>query len=164
MTSSWFFLSTLTIAYLLYACTGLFETTVGVLATATSFSRYNPMWLFSMGVTSTIRFMFLLFTQVSRNWGTNQNGHWNHHYWHATNSSEWTPLSCWCPSNHKGCTYRAPVRYVTKTWSAVLLNKTKHIYSYLTCIVYDKLLKPGQSFRIILYFSRKVQSKFDLGL
>jgi len=22
--------------------------------------------------------------------------------------------------NHKGCTYRAPVRYVTKTWSVVL--------------------------------------------
>jgi len=27
----------------------------------------------------------------------------------------------------KGCTYRAPVRYVTKTWSAVLLNKKIHI-------------------------------------
>jgi len=31
--------------------------------------------------------------------------------------------------------------YVTKTWSVVLLNK-KHIYCYLMCIVYDKLLKP----------------------
>ena len=38
-------------------------------------------------------------------------------------------------------TYRAPVRYVTKTWSVVLLN-TKYIYYYLKCIVYDKLLKP----------------------
>ena len=27
----------------------------------------------------------------------------------------------------KGCTYRAPVRYVTKTWSVVLLNKKIHI-------------------------------------
>jgi len=27
----------------------------------------------------------------------------------------------------KLCTYRAPVRYVTKTWSVVLLNK-KYIY------------------------------------
>jgi hypothetical protein len=35
---------------------------------------------------------------------------------------------------HKGCTYRAPVRYVTKTWSVDLLNK-KYIYSYLKCIV-----------------------------
>ena len=32
-------------------------------------------------------------------------------------------------------------RYVTKTSSVVLLNK-KYIYSYLKCIVYDKLLKP----------------------
>ena len=24
---------------------------------------------------------------------------------------------------HKGCTYRATVRYVTKTWNVVLLNK-----------------------------------------
>jgi len=36
----------------------------------------------------------------------------------------------------------APVRYVTKTWNVVLLNKKKYIYSYLKCIVYDKLLKP----------------------
>ena len=36
-------------------------------------------------------------------------------------------------------------RYVTKPWSVVLLNR-KHIYSYLRCIVYDKLLKPRQSF------------------
>ena len=49
------------------------------------------------------------------------------------------------------CTYRAHVRYVTKTSSVVLLNK-KHIYCYLKCIVYDKLLKPRQSFRITLYF------------
>jgi len=54
---------------------------------------------------------------------TNQNRHWNHHRWHATISLERTRLSCWCLQNHKGCKYRAPVRYVTKTWSAVLLNK-----------------------------------------
>ena len=52
--------------------------------------------------------------------------------------------------NHKGLTYRAPVSYVTKTWSVVLLNK-KYIYCYLKCIMYDKLLKPRQSFRITLY-------------
>jgi len=28
--------------------------------------------------------------------GTNQNRHWNHHSWHATNSLERTRLSCWC--------------------------------------------------------------------
>ena len=45
---------------------------------------------------------------------------------------------------------RAPVWYVTKTWSVILLNK-KSIFSYLKCIVYDKLLKPRQSFWITLY-------------
>jgi hypothetical protein len=44
-------------------------------------------------------------------------------------------------------TYRASVRYVTKTWSAVLLNK-KYMYCYLQCIVCDRLLKPRQSFWI----------------
>ena len=47
---------------------------------------------------------------------------------------------------------RAPVRYVTKTSSVVLLNK-KYIFSYLKCIVYDKLLKPRQSFQITLHYS-----------
>jgi len=43
-------------------------------------------------------------------------------------------------------------RNVTKTWSVVLLKK--NIYCYLLkCIVYDKLLKPRQSFRITLYIS-----------
>jgi len=27
---------------------------------------------------------------------TNQNRHWNHYRWHATNSLERTRLSCWC--------------------------------------------------------------------
>ena len=37
--------------------------------------------------------------------------------------------------NHKGCTYRAPVRYVTKTWSVVLLNKIKHsLLSQVYCV------------------------------
>jgi hypothetical protein len=35
----------------------------------------------------------------------------------------------------KGCTYRAPVRYVTKTWGVVLLNKKKHILlSQVYCV------------------------------
>jgi len=60
--------------------------------------------------------------------------------------------------NHKECTYRAPIRYVTKTWSVVLLNKKKkYVYSYLKCIVYDKLLKPRQSFRITPYRVFKVK-------
>ena len=55
--------------------------------------------------------------------------------------------------NHKVCTYRAPVSYVTTNWRVVLLNKKKYIYSCLKCIVYDKLLKPRQSFRITLYLT-----------
>ena len=38
-----------------------------------------------------------------------------------------------------------------KNLSVVLLNKKKYIYSYLKCIVYDKLLKPRQLFWITLY-------------
>jgi hypothetical protein len=35
----------------------------------------------------------------------------------------------------KGCTYRAPVRYVTKTWSVVPLNKKIHILlSQVYCV------------------------------
>ena len=45
----------------------------------------------------------------------------------------------------KGATYRAPVRCVTETWNVVLLNK-KHIYCYLKCIVYDKLLNSDNHF------------------
>jgi len=91
--------------------------------------------------------------------GTNQNRHWNHHRWHATNSLKRNQLSCWCLYNHKGCTYRAPIRYATKTCSVVLLNKKKkYIYCYLKCIVYDKLLKPRQSFRITLYIDNCASS------
>jgi len=41
----------------------------------------------------------------------------------------------------------------------VLLNKKKYIYSYPRCIVYDRLLKPRQSFRITLY---KTANRMDL--
>jgi len=67
--------------------------------------------------------------------GTNQNRHWNHHRWHATDSLERTRLSCWCLWNHKGCTYRALVRYVRKTWSVILLNKKIHVLlSQVYCV------------------------------
>ena len=63
---------------------------------ATLFSRCNPMWFLSMG----LRQGSGLCPSSSRKYhgteGTNQNGHWNHHRWHATNSLERTRLSCWC--------------------------------------------------------------------
>jgi len=48
------------------------------------------------GVTSKIRFMFLLFPQVSRNWRYGLEPSLKHHRWHATDSLERTRLSCWC--------------------------------------------------------------------
>jgi len=48
--------------------------------------QMQPHVICFCGVTSRIRFMFLLFPQVSRNW----------RLLHATNSLEWTRLSCWC--------------------------------------------------------------------
>jgi len=131
--------------------TGLFEMIVGVLTTATSFARCNPLWFLSMGLRQVSGLCSSSSCKYPGTEGPNQNRHWNYHSRHATNSLERTRLSCWCLQNHKGCIYRAPVRYVTKTWSVVLLNK-KYIYSYLNRIVYDKLLKPRQSFRITLYF------------
>ena len=60
-------------------CTGLFEMIVGVLTTATSFSRCNPMWFLSMG----LRQGSGLCSSSSRKYpgteSTNQNRHWNHH-------------------------------------------------------------------------------------
>ena len=50
------------------------------------------------------------------------------------------------------------VRYGTKTWSVALLNKRIRILlSQVYSIVYDKLLKPRQSFRITLYNIRMIK-------
>jgi hypothetical protein len=85
------------------------------------------------GVTSRIRFMIHLFPQLSRNW----------RLLHVTNSLERTRLSCWRVKNHKRCTYRAPIKYVTKTWSVVLLNKEKiHILLYQVYCVWQVVKTP----------------------
>jgi hypothetical protein len=76
------------------------------------------------GVTSRIMFMFLLFPQVSRNLRYESQPPLKPS---PQTCYKRTRLSCWCLCNHKRCTYRAPVRYVTKTWSVVLLNETIHI-------------------------------------
>jgi len=69
--------------------TGLFEMIVGVLTTATSFSRCNSMWFLSMG----LRQRWGLCSSSSGKYpgteGTNQNRHWNYHRWHATKCLEW---------------------------------------------------------------------------
>ena len=51
-----------------------------------------------------------------------------------------------------GTTLQVFVTYLISALYVVLLNKKNYIHSYLKCIVYDKLLKPRQSFRITLYF------------
>ena len=57
-------------------------------------------------------------------------------------SLERTRLSCWCLYNHKGCTYRAPVVCVTKTWSVVLLNKKIHILLPQVYCVWQVVITP----------------------
>jgi len=118
----------------LLVCTGLLKMVVGVLI---SFSRCNPMWFLSMWLRQGSGLCSSSSRQYPGTEGTNQNRHWNHHRWHATNSLERNRLSCWCLQNHKGYTYRAPVRYVTKTWSVVLLNKTIHILLSQVCCVWQ---------------------------
>ena len=77
-------------------CTELLKMVVVVfkIRLATSFFRCNPMWFLSMGLRQGSGLC------SSRKYpgteGTNQNRHWNHHRWHATDSLEGTRLSCWC--------------------------------------------------------------------
>ena len=107
----------------------------GVLKTCHTQYTWDFLWFLSMG----LRQGSGLCSSSSRKYpgieGTIQNRHWNHHRWHATDSLERTRLSCWCLQNHKGCTYRAPITYVKKTWSVVLLNKKMHILlSQVYCV------------------------------
>jgi hypothetical protein len=70
----------------------LFKMIVGVLA---SFSRCNPMWFLSMRLRQGSGLCSFSSRKYLRTEGTNQNRHWNHHRWHATNSLKRTRLSCW---------------------------------------------------------------------
>jgi len=125
-----------TIYIYMYIYTGLFEIIVGALTTChTHYTWDRSICIFylieqhSKFLLHTLLLLYMWTLCVS----TNINPTIDNHRWRATNISE-----------------RKPESYVTKTWSVVLLNKN-HIYCYLTRIVYDKLLKPRQSFRITLY-------------
>jgi len=76
--------------------TGLFEMIVGVLTTATSFSRCNAMWFLSMGLRQGSGSCSYSSRKYPGTEGTNQNRHWNYRRWHATNRLERTRFSCWC--------------------------------------------------------------------
>jgi len=54
----------------------------------------TTIWQFHSKVVCKVsRYRVRLFPGIE---GTNQNRHWSHHRWHATNSLERTRLSCWC--------------------------------------------------------------------
>ena len=59
-------------------------------------SRCNPMWFLSMGLRQGSGLCSSFSRKYNGTEGTNQNRHWNHHRWHATESLDWTQLSCWC--------------------------------------------------------------------
>jgi len=68
--------------------------------------------------------------------------------------------------NHKGCTYRAPVWYVTKTWSVFLLNKknTHTPISSALCMIRCKsptiiLNNPVFFFQVTISISTVVKKK-----
>jgi hypothetical protein len=63
---------------------------------ATSFSRCNPMWFISIGLRQGSGLCFSSSRKYPGSEGRNQNRHWNHHRWHATNNLERSRLSCWC--------------------------------------------------------------------
>jgi len=89
------------------------------------------MWFLSMGLCQGSGLCSSFSRKYPGTEGTNQNCHWNHHRWHATDSLELTWLSCWCLYNHKGCTYRAPVRYVTECCS---VKKIHILLSRVYCV------------------------------
>jgi len=130
---------------------------VGGLTTATSFSRCNPMWFLSMGLRQGSGLCSSSSHKYLRTEGMNQNHHWNHHCWHATNSLERTWLLCWCLLNHKGCTYGAPVRYVTKTWRVVLLNTITHILLSQVYCVWQVVKTPTIILNNVVYSAYKVR-------
>ena len=59
-------------------------------------SRCNPVWFLSVGLRQGSGLCSFSSRKYHGTEGTNQNRHWNHHRWHATNSLERTRLSCWC--------------------------------------------------------------------
>jgi hypothetical protein len=83
------------------------------------------------GVTSRTRFMFLLFPQVSRNWR-----------YESEPPLKPSPPTCYKQFGTNSIivlmfaeSQRAPVRYVTKIWSLVLLNNKIHIpLSQVYCV------------------------------
>ena len=108
-----------------YRYTGLFEMIVRGFNNL--FLQMQPHVISCYVVISRIRFMFLLFQQVSRNWR-----------YESEPPLKPSPLTCETKSiivlmfveSQMVHIYRASVRYVTETWSVVLLNKEIHILLY----------------------------------
>jgi hypothetical protein len=84
----------------LHKCTGLFETIVWVLTNCHTQYTWDRSICIFLFLSTWLREGSGLNSSSSRKYpgteGTNQNRHWNHHRWHATNSFERSRLSCWC--------------------------------------------------------------------
>ena len=87
--------------------TGLFKMIVGVLTTChTQHTWDSSICIFFLVNRTTLQVFVTYLTgalyvpplppKYPGTEGTNQNRHWNHHRWHATDSLERTGLSCWC--------------------------------------------------------------------
>ena len=109
-----------------YKYTGLLKMIVGVATTChtqyTSFSRCNPMWFLSMG----LRQGSGLCSSSSRKYPGTEGCYMLQF---GTNS-----IIVLMFVESQRCTYRAPIRYVTKTWSVVLLNK-KDTYTPISSVL-----------------------------
>ena len=130
--------------------TGLFEMVVGVLTTCHLVLQMQPRVISFYGVTSRIRFMFLLFPQVSRNWR-----------YESEPPLKPSPLTCYKQFGTNSIILlmfvesqrvhiQRTCKVCNKNMECCSIRLKKHIYSYLKCIMYDKLLKPRQLFRITM--------------
>ena len=138
----------------LHTYTGLFEMIVGVLTTCHLVLQMQPHVISFCGITSTIRFMFLLFPQVSRNWR-----------YKSEPPLKPSPLTCYKQfgtnsiivlmfvESQRVHIYRAPVRYVTKTGSVVLLNKKIHILLSEVYCVWQVVKTPTTILNNPVFFS-----------
>ena len=104
--------------YSIFYNTGLFEMIVGVLTTCHLVLQMQPHVICFCGVTSRIRFMFLLFPQVSRNWR-----------YELEPPLKPSPLTCY----RQFGTNSIIVFMFVESQRVVLLNKKTHI---LQCQVY----------------------------
>jgi len=129
--------------YLMTTCyTGLFEMIVGVLTTCHAQYTWDRSICILLFNRTTLQVLVTFLTgalYVHPLWFyKHQNDNWVHSKLFVACQRWWLQWQFWFVPpvlGYKGCTYRAPVRYVTKTWIVVLLNKKIHILlSQVYCV------------------------------